>query len=63
MMMSNERFRELAEKADERAGTTGENHYVIDDEWGLELISHDELMDGIYAATPRNAILYTACGY
>jgi hypothetical protein len=62
-MMHNARFRELAEKADERAETTGENHYVIDDEWGLELISHDELMDGIYAAAPRNAILYTARGY
>ncbi|MEL3888954.1 hypothetical protein V6B08_01675 [Ferrovibrio sp. MS7] len=62
-MMDNHRFRELAAKADERAETTGEDHYVIDDEWGLELISHDELMDGIYAATPRNAILYTARGY
>lgn len=47
MMMNNERFRELALKADERAGTTGANHYVIEDEWGLELISHDELMNGI----------------
>jgi len=62
-MMNNERFRELATKADERAETTGENHYVIDDEWGLELISQDDLLDGIYAATPRNAILYIARGF
>ena len=62
-MMNSERFRELATKADERAETTGENHYVIDDEWGLELVSQDELLDGIYAATPRNAVLYTARGF